>query len=229
MGLAIYYFGNNTPRSFKLGSDLCLFNTFRFHLYYLLDFLLGESLFGYSLNGTANLAPRETSKNSVDTIYAYPKVTSQNNGFSAFRIAFTNLNYITFSKCSHRIKLACKRLPASLVVAISQIVTIGSKKQMRWIAAGRIVAFVEHVKPVRDMSVCQLPSHSMSTLDTAVNDHFSVRTWLSAIFPTPYPAFSWSDYFDSIPKFRGQHACDSMVRAMRLKGKSLIIRIARCF
>ncbi len=74
---------------------------------------------------------------------------------------------------------------AAFVAHVLHIVALASKKQMRRVAAWRVVAAVKDVHPLRDRSVGKSPRESVGIPGLPVHEHLAVgASWDSA---RPYP------------------------------------------
>lgn len=97
---------------------------------------------------------------------------------------FVNLIFRQFRKFS----VSC------LAHHIKNIIRSCSKKQMGWIDANSVIAFMQNVEPFRDKTISQLPRHAMSPQFNIMIDAY-LPISISSFAGFPYPAiFSLFDF-----------------------------------
>lgn len=91
----------------------------------------------------------------------------------AYAIPFTEfarthyIRYVLGTNGSHYFRgqlrqvMVCSHYPSSLRSTIRKVLRLRTKKQVRGLTAGRIVAVMAHIQPTRDGSICEFPRQSM--------------------------------------------------------------------
>ena len=82
---------------------------------------------------------------------------------------------------------------------IQRIVPSRSQKQVGWITARRIVAFMTNIKPIRDFPICYYPCHAMRLNAFAIKTKTAVP--VMGKWPRVFPAFIWATALYPSPKF----------------------------
>lgn len=75
--------------------------------------------------------------------------------------------------------------PAFFGSAVSSVVGVSSKKQMIWIHARRVIAFMKHEQSIRNFTVCQHPGNTVSTFEFISIPDFTVTSGHCGCFPKP--------------------------------------------
>ena len=114
----------------------------------------------------------------------------------AFGVKASHFFYFRISQfCETVILSPFSAHKSALTNRITSIVPTCSKEHMKWVTAGRIVAFVTHAKSLWNRTVCNKPTHTVG---------FSLRTRETAIsFPvrsSPRPAIKLSRDINEFPK-----------------------------
>lgn len=104
---------------------------------------------------------------------------------------FSNVEYDFNGQLANTVVLSLKAGASSLADAISLIVQIAANKEMGWIAAGRIVAFVQNVFRVGQRTVGLFVDSACRQLTTT---QASASVFIG-IFASPRPARIWSSRF----------------------------------
>jgi len=111
--------------------------------------------------------------------------------------SFTCINYV--SLCQHRLSLSFSSLKASFGHTIRTIIALCSKKQVRWITARRIIAFVQNAHSCWNWPISDYPCCTMSQHCRPVKSYDSV-TLCGGTGRIPQPAFIFSPTCYASPK-----------------------------
>lgn len=91
--------------------------------------------------------------------------------------------------CKLGIRASCSawRSGAALVLTVFNIILLSTKKQMAWVAAGWIIAFVKNAQPFWYFSKCKSPSQSVRANQSAVKLKGTVAIWNFSSSPVSAP------------------------------------------
>lgn len=106
---------------------------------------------------TGDMSPKKIVLNSVDRGAAHA-IPTRDTGFVVMRIHQVDLSDIVIGQLA--VRLPAFGLP-SFADHVSGIVEVGPFKQMRWIAARRVIARVAHLHPFADLAVGHLVGHAV--------------------------------------------------------------------
>lgn len=113
----------------------------------------------------------------------------------------TNSHNVSRAKLRGPFFFSVYSLLSSFFNTVLHIVFNGSTKQMGWIAARRIVAFVTNQLTFRDWSIFNLPRHPMSHRPFVVFSRWAKdAVSMNICFSFKRPAFVWSKLSDTVPK-----------------------------
>jgi len=109
-------------------------------------------------------------------------------------------DFLHFFRCQFRppLTLAYRISSPSLFDRILNIVVRCANKQMFWIAASRIVAFMKRTKSFWYFPKCNLEGNSVARLADAISSYTTIPIWIS--IAKPRPTFIRVAFLDFIPK-----------------------------
>lgn len=134
--------------------------------------------------GMSNTLPAFTVKNAVNVTLRDPKLP----GGIGLRLSPSNLNNFPHLNLCKFWRTAAL---SSLAVHILNIVKVRAKKQVIWVCAFRIVAFVKHVETVWNVSKMNHPAKSVGIFEP-VNQrgsvtNYSIPFFMETAVPIPAP------------------------------------------
>ncbi len=113
-------------------------------------------------------------------------------------VKLANLNGLTVGKFRHAVIFPFVSLASILRKHVAHVVGVGSDKKMGWIAASRIVALMENMKPVQNFSIGENPSNPTRCNVATIKPRLSVA--LIAYCSLIWPTLRVAAFFNSLPK-----------------------------
>jgi len=113
-------------------------------------------------------------------------------------MAFSYFQNLMVFQLRVRASLSSILSPSAFLASILAVIVRSSKKQMAWITARTIIAFVQHMKPFWNRAFLGFPSESMRSSILPIHGKGTITVIKSTGWP--FPAFAIWECFKMIPK-----------------------------
>lgn len=159
----------------------------------------------------ANMLPSFSFDNGIYVSLGDTKLNAEISSFDAKRGQATNFAHVRLLEFGRTLGFAyCSRNNTSpLCVHIGNIVGGCAKKQVRWIAARGIVAFMQNVEAVRNHANVNLPGKAVRESGYAIHSQLSVTCVIPVALP--FPTFALGGWRDIFPKSADEIAAKVVV------------------
>lgn len=140
-----------------------------------------------------------TTDNVLNCGFANPKLGRKHLSCVNSRLEkLSNLPCLFISYFSHSVFFSTKVYCSSFLSRVSHVFCVRANKEMIWIAASRIVAFVKNMKSDRDFSIFYFPSYSAGNVTFPSKPKLTI--FFGSSMPQPRPTFFWRLNQNIIPK-----------------------------